>query len=72
MEVEECVRSFAEARKCEVLELHVQIDPVHLPAMISPKVSVLNYFDLCISISPQSSQRSQRLPVTKGHVGTND
>jgi len=43
IEVEECVKSFAEAQKCEVIELNVQIDHVHLLVMIPPKVSVSNF-----------------------------
>jgi len=43
IEVEECVKSFAEAQKCEILELNIQIDHVHLLVMIPPKVSVSNF-----------------------------
>jgi len=34
---------FSEQQKAEVVELNVQIDHVHLIAMVPPKVSVSNY-----------------------------
>ena len=42
-EAEECIKSFTEVQKCELLELNVQIDHVHLLVMIPPKVSVSSY-----------------------------
>ncbi len=39
-EVGRCIRSFSEQQKCEVVELNVQSDPVHLLVMIPPKVAV--------------------------------
>jgi len=42
-EVDECVRTFTAQQKCEIQELNVQIDHVHLLVMIPPKVSVSNY-----------------------------
>ena len=42
-EVTECIRIFSEQQKCEIQELNIQIDHVHLLVMISPKVSVSNY-----------------------------
>ena len=42
-EVEECVKAFSEVQKCELLELNVQIDHVHLLVLIPPKVSVSSY-----------------------------
>ncbi len=42
-ETEECLKSFSEVQKCELLELNVQVDHVHLLVMIPPKVSVSNY-----------------------------
>jgi putative transposase len=43
VEVENCIRAFSEQQKCEVVELNVQIDHVHLLAMVPPKVSISNY-----------------------------
>ncbi len=42
-EVENCVRAFSEQLSCEVIELNVQIDHVHLIAMVPPKVSISNF-----------------------------
>ena len=42
-EVESCIRAFSEQKKCEVLELNVQIDHVHLIVSIPPKLSVSDY-----------------------------
>jgi putative transposase len=42
-EVENCIRAFTEQQGCEVIELNVQIDHVHLIAMVPPKVSVSNF-----------------------------
>jgi putative transposase len=42
-EVYGCIRAFSEQKKCEVVELNVQIDHVHLTVSIPPKVSVSDY-----------------------------
>jgi len=42
-EVENCIRAFSEQKKCDVLELNVQIDHVHLIVFIPPKLSVSDY-----------------------------
>jgi len=42
-EVGGCIRAFSEQKKCEVLELNVQIDHVHLIVSIPPKLSVSAY-----------------------------
>lgn len=42
-EVENCIRAFSEQLSCEVIELSVQIDHVHLVAMVPPKVSISGY-----------------------------
>ena len=39
-EVGSCIRAFSEQKKCEVVELNVQIDHVHLIVSIPPKISV--------------------------------
>ena len=39
-EVETCIRAFSEQKKCEVVELNVQVDHVHLIVSIPPKLSV--------------------------------
>ena len=43
MEVDQCVRAFTERQKCEVVELNIQNDHVHLLVMIPPKISVSNF-----------------------------
>lgn len=42
-EVENLIRAFSHQLKCEIIELNVQIDHVHLLVMIPPKVSISNY-----------------------------
>ncbi|MBA3006906.1 MAG: IS200/IS605 family transposase [Proteobacteria bacterium] len=42
-EAEECIKSFTEVQKCELPELNVQVDHVHLLVMIPQKVSVSSY-----------------------------
>lgn len=39
-EVYNCVQAFCERKKCEVVELNVQIDHVHLLVKVPPKVSI--------------------------------
>ena len=42
-EVENCIRAFSEQQGCEVIELNVQIDHVHLLVMVPPKVSISGF-----------------------------
>ena len=42
-DVEKCVRSFSSQLGCEVIELNVQVDHVHLLTMVPPKVSISGY-----------------------------
>ena len=42
-EAEKCIRTFTEQKGCEIVELNVQIDHVHLLVFIPPKVSVSGY-----------------------------
>ena len=42
-EVNRCIRAFSEQQHAEVQELNVQIDHVHLLALVPPKVSISNY-----------------------------
>ena len=42
-EVENCIRAFSEQKECEIVELNVQIDHVHLLAMVPPKISISDY-----------------------------
>lgn len=42
-EVSACIRIFSERQGCEVTELNVQIDHVHLLVLIPPKVSVSTF-----------------------------
>ena len=42
-EVENCVRAFSEQLSCEIIELNVQIDHVHLLTLVPPKVSISGY-----------------------------
>lgn len=40
LEVEKCIKLFCEQKSCEIVELNVQEDHVHLITKIPPKVSV--------------------------------
>lgn len=42
-EVENCIRAFSEQKECEIVELNVQIDHVHLLVMVPPKISISDY-----------------------------
>ena len=42
-EVSNCIKAFSEQLGCEVVELAVQVDHVHLLVMIPPKVSVSGF-----------------------------
>ena len=42
-EVDRCIRAFSEQQKCEIDEISVQVDHVHLLAVIPPKISVSKY-----------------------------
>ena len=42
-EVETCIRTFSEQQSCEIEELNVQIDHVHLLVLVPPKVSISAY-----------------------------
>jgi putative transposase len=43
LDADSCIRAFSEQLRCEIIELNVQIDHVHLLAMVPPKISVSNY-----------------------------
>ncbi len=45
-EVEECIRTFSSQQKCEIIELSVQIDHVHLLVFIPPKISVSKFMGI--------------------------
>ena len=42
-DVECCIRAFSERLSCEIIEMNVQIDHVHLLAMVPPKVSISEF-----------------------------
>ena len=42
-EVSNCIRSFTQQQECDLIELNIQPDHVHLLVMIPPKVSVSNF-----------------------------
>ena len=43
LEVEKCIRTFSEQQGCEVMESNVQVDHIHLLALVPPKVSISGY-----------------------------
>lgn len=43
LDVDSCIRAFSDQLKCEIIELNVQIDHVHLLVMVPPKVSISDY-----------------------------
>ena len=40
---ENCIRAFSEQQGCEVVELKIQADHVHLQVLVPPKVSISGY-----------------------------
>jgi len=42
-DVGNCIRAFSEQMSCEIIEMNVQLDHVHLLVMIPPKVAVSDY-----------------------------
>ncbi|MFQ5686679.1 MAG: IS200/IS605 family transposase [Candidatus Scalindua sp.] len=42
-EVNRCIRAFSEQKGCEVIELSIQADHVHLIVMVPPKVSISDF-----------------------------
>ena len=45
-DVKNCIRAFSERSSCEVVELNVQPDHVHLVAVVPPKVSISDYLGI--------------------------
>ena len=45
-EVANGIRMFSEQKDCEVVELNVQIDHVHLVVMVPPKISISDYMGI--------------------------
>ena len=43
LDVDGCIRAFSDQMKCEIIELNVQIDHVHLLVMVPPKKSISEY-----------------------------
>ena len=42
-EAEKCIRTFSEQQKCEIEDLNIQADHVHLLVFVPPKVSISGY-----------------------------
>ena len=42
-EVDKCIRTFVAQQHCEIVELNIQTDHVHLLVMVPPKVSISNF-----------------------------
>jgi putative transposase len=45
-EVERCVHVFSSQKSCEIIEMNVQVDHVHLICMIPPKLRVSDYMGI--------------------------
>ena len=45
-EVNNCIRAFSEQNGCEIIELNVQADHVHLLVMVPPKLSISSYMGI--------------------------
>ena len=43
IEVSNCIRTFSEQKDCEIVELNVRADHVHLLVMVPPKISISDY-----------------------------
>jgi len=46
IEVSNRIRAFSEHKGCEVVELNIQIDHVHLIVMVPPKISISDYLGI--------------------------
>ena len=46
VEVGSCIRAFSEQKECEIVELNIQVDHVHLLVMVPPKISISDYVGL--------------------------
>ena len=46
VEIEKCIRAFSEQKNCEIIELNVQIDQVHLVVLVPPKISISDYMGI--------------------------
>lgn len=42
-EVENCIRLFSSQKECEIVELNIQLDHVHLLVFVPPKLSLSKY-----------------------------
>jgi len=42
-EVNRCISAFSEQKGCEVIELSIQIDHVHLIVLVPPKISISDF-----------------------------
>jgi len=42
-EVANCIRAFSEQKQCDIIEMNVQLDHVHLIVMVPPKTSISEY-----------------------------
>ena len=42
-EVETCIRIFSAQQNCEIQELNVQVDHIHLLVLVPPKISISGY-----------------------------
>ena len=43
VEVQNCIRSFSHQKSCEIIELNVRVDHVHVLAMVPPKIAISDY-----------------------------
>lgn len=46
IEVDKCIRLFSSQKSCDVLELNVQVDHVHLVVMVPPKISISDFMGI--------------------------
>lgn len=42
-EVARCIRAFSVQKQCEIIEMNVQVDHVHIIVMVPPKTSISEY-----------------------------
>lgn len=45
-EVLSCIRAFSEQKKCDIIELNVQTDHVHIVVMVPPKLCISDYMGI--------------------------
>ena len=58
IEVSNCIRAFSEQKDCEIVELNVRTDHIHLLVMVPPKISISDYVGMIKGRTALTSTRN--------------